>query len=73
VRGILPLQNLSISNNFACLIFIFLPWNSARLVAALEKMAGSNAEYVRDGEPFSKGGQPNAGSLKSTDVTDVAG
>jgi hypothetical protein len=37
-----------ISNNFACLIFIFLPWNNnARLVAALGKMAGSNAEYVR--------------------------
>jgi hypothetical protein len=38
-----------------------------------KKMAGSNAEYVRDGEPFSKGGQPNAGSLKSTNVTDEAG
>ena len=36
-------------------------------------MAGSNAEYVRDGELFSKGGQPNAGSLKPTDVIDGAG
>jgi hypothetical protein len=42
-------------------------------MAALEKIAGLNAEYIRDGEPFSKGGQPNAGSLKSTDITDKAG
>jgi len=50
--------------------FHLLSWKRARLVVALEKMAGSHAEYVRDGEPFSKGGQPNAGSLKPTDGID---
>ena len=30
-------------------------------------------EYIKNEESFSKGGQFNAGSLKSTDVTNKAG
>jgi hypothetical protein len=51
-----------ISKQFCLPHVHLLSWQSARLVVALGKMAGSHAEYVRDGEPFSKGGQPSAAS-----------
>jgi hypothetical protein len=53
------------SNQFRLPHVHLLSWKSARLVVALEKMADSHAEYVRDGEPFSKAEQPSVGSLKS--------